>query len=106
MSLQLSIDRLRDHTEVAPANLADHETVGDRIYLVHAHRARISQQAVNILSEVPKPMDHFGGRWIADLNLDCDTHRVRHIVKRRKLSDTSREACRFQQRGAYRQPRK
>src|SRR5436309_3343363 len=80
MSLQFSFDRLGDDTKIAPANVPDHKTAGGRINLLNVHGARVAQQAVNVLSKVTETMDHFGSRWIGNLDLNCCAHRARYVA--------------------------
>ena len=81
MSFQFSLDRLGDHTKIAPANVPNHKTAGGCIYLVNVHRARVSQQAVNVLSKVAETMDHFRSWWTGNLDLDCCAHFDCHVRK-------------------------
>src|SRR5947207_10275326 len=92
MPLQFSFDRLCNDTKIAPANVPDHKTACGRINLLNVHGALVSQQAVNVLSKVAETMDHFGSRWIGNLDLNCCAHRARYgCDERSKLGGPARQ---------------
>jgi hypothetical protein len=64
VSLQLTLDGLCDLAEVATPNLSNGETRGGSVHLIEADRARVSQQTVNVLSEIAEAMDNVGCRLV------------------------------------------